>query len=92
MVKVPDDLDLKIATGAFLQGMTAEFLASFVFPLQKGTTCLIHAAAGGVGTLLVQLAKIAGANVIGTVSTEEKANLVRSLGADEVINYKEQDF
>jgi NADPH:quinone reductase len=75
-----------------LQGMTAHYLACSTFPLRPGDTCLVHAAAGGVGLLLCQIAKRRGARVIGTVSTEEKAALARGAGADEVIRYTEQDF
>jgi len=75
-----------------LQGMTAHYLVHSTYPLKKGDTCLVHAAAGGVGLLLCQMAKRAGARVIGTVSTEEKAKLAREAGADEVILYTQQDF
>jgi NADPH:quinone reductase len=75
-----------------LQGMTAHYLTHSTFPLQEGQTALVHAAAGGVGLLLVQLAKLRGANVIGTTGTEEKAQLAREAGADEVILYTDQDF
>jgi NADPH:quinone reductase len=75
-----------------LQGMTAHYLAYTTYPLRPGDSCLIHAAAGGVGLLLVQMAKQCGARVIGTVSTEEKAALARDAGADEVILYTKQDF
>jgi NADPH:quinone reductase len=72
--------------------MTAHYLTQSTFPLEEGQTALVHAAAGGVGHLLVQLAKMRGATVIGTASTEEKAKLAREAGADEVILYTEQDF
>ena len=75
-----------------LQGMTAHYLATGSYPLKPGDTALIHAAAGGVGLLLVQIAKMRGARVIGTVSTEEKEQLARGAGADEVIRYTEADF
>ena len=75
-----------------LQGMTAHYLASATYPLQRGDGCLIHAAAGGVGLLLCQIAKRRGARVIGTVSTEAKAELARGAGADEIIFYTRQDF
>ena len=75
-----------------LQGMTAHYLSHDAFPLKKRQTALVHAAAGGVGLLLVQLAHHIGARVIGTVSTEEKAKLARDAGADEVIFYTQQDF
>ena len=92
LVRMPDGLDLKIGAAAMLQGMTAHYLAYSTYPLQAGDTCLIHAAAGGVGLLLVQMAKQCGARVIGTVSTEEKATLARDAGADEIILYTQQDF
>ena len=75
-----------------LQGMTAHYLTHSTYPLKPGDTCLIHAAAGGVGLLLIQIAKTLGAQVIGTVSTEEKAQLARSVGADETIIYTQRDF
>jgi NADPH2:quinone reductase len=75
-----------------LQGMTAHYLVDTTFPLQTGQSCLVHAAAGGVGLLLVQLAKRRGARVIGTVSTEAKAQLAREAGADEVVLYTKDDF
>ncbi|GIX48268.1 MAG: alcohol dehydrogenase [Candidatus Tectimicrobiota bacterium] len=92
LVRLPDELDFKVGAGAMLQGMTAHYLAYSTYPLKPGDTCLIHAAAGGVGLLLVQMAKQCGARVIGTVSTEEKAALAREAGADEVILYTQQDF
>lgn len=91
-VKVPEGLDLKQAAAAMLQGMTAHYLVYSTFPLKPGQSCLIHAAAGGVGLLLVQLAKRCGAHVFGTVSTEEKAKLAREAGADQLILYTRQDF
>jgi NADPH2:quinone reductase len=75
-----------------LQGMTAHYLAISTYPLKAGDVALVHAAAGGVGLLLIQVAKRCGAKVIGTVSTRAKAELAREAGADEVINYTEQDF
>jgi NADPH2:quinone reductase len=75
-----------------LQGMTAHYLATSTHPLKKGDTALVHAAAGGVGLLLIQIAKMRGARVFGTVSTEEKAALAKEAGADEVILYTEKDF
>ena len=75
-----------------LQGMTAHYLAYTTYPLKPGDSCLIHAAAGGVGLLFVQMAKQCGAQVFGTASTEEKAGLAREAGADEVILYTQQDF
>jgi len=91
-VKVPEGLELKQAAAAMLQGMTAHYLVYSTFPLKPGQSCLIHAAAGGVGLLLVQLAKRCGAHVFATVSTEEKAKLAREAGADQVILYTQQDF
>ncbi len=92
LVKIPEPMNEQQAAAAMLQGMTAHYLAHDTFPLKKGDTCLIHAAAGGVGQLLVQMAHQIGARVIGTVSTEEKATLAREAGADEVILYTQQDF
>jgi NADPH2:quinone reductase len=92
LVPVPAELDLATAAAALLQGMTAHFLTYSTYPLKKGDTALIHAAAGGVGLLLVQVAKRLGATVIGTTSTEEKAQLVREAGADQVILYTQSDF
>src|SRR5207302_8351142 len=80
------------AAAAMLQGMTAHYLVYSTYPLKKGETALIHAAAGGVGLLLVQMAKNIGAWVIGTAGSEEKARLAREAGADEVIVYTQQDF
>ncbi len=91
-VRLPDDLDFKQGAAALLQGMTAHYLACTTYPLKPGDTCLVHAAAGGVGLLLVQIAKLRGATVYGTVSTEAKAELARGAGADEVIRYTESDF
>jgi NADPH:quinone reductase len=92
LVRMPDGLDVKVGAAAMLQGMTAHYLAYTTYPLKAGDTCLIHAAAGGVGLILVQMAKQCGARVIGTVSTEEKAALAREAGADEMILYTQQDF
>lgn len=92
LVPVPSSLDLRIAAAAMLQGMTVHFLTRSTYPLQRGEVVLIHAAAGGVGLLLVQAAKQLGATVIGTTSTEEKAELVRQAGADHVILYTQTDF
>jgi NADPH2:quinone reductase len=92
LVPVPAALDLSLAAAVLLQGMTAHFLTHSTFPLKKGDTTLIHAAAGGVGLLLVQMAKRLGATVIGTTSSEEKAQLVREAGADHVILYTQTDF
>jgi NADPH2:quinone reductase len=91
-VAVPAGVDSRTAAALMLQGMTAQYLSASTFPLSKGHTCLIHAAAGGVGLLLVQMAKARGARVIGTVSTEAKAALARGAGADEVILYTQEDF
>src|ERR1051325_861237 len=92
LVPVPDDIDAKSAAGIMLQGMTAHYLTHSTYPLQKGATALVHAAAGGVGLLLIQVAKLLGAKVIGTVSTESKADLARRAGADEIILYTQADF
>jgi NADPH2:quinone reductase len=92
LVKIPDQLDFKKAAAAMLQGMTAHYLSHSTYPIKQGETALIHAAAGGVGALLVQMAKNRGARVIGTAGSEEKAQLAREAGADEVIIYTEQDF
>ncbi len=91
-VKVPDGVPTDVAAAAMLQGLTAHYLATSTYPLRPGDVCLVHAAAGGVGLLLCQIAKRRGARVIGTVSTEAKAELARANGADEVIRYTEQDF
>jgi NADPH2:quinone reductase len=92
LVKLPSGLDSSQAAAAMLQGMTAHYLALSTYPIKKGDTALIHAAAGGVGLLLIQIAKMRGAQVFGTVSTPEKARLAREAGADEVILYTEKDF
>jgi NADPH2:quinone reductase len=92
LVKIPDQLDFKQAAAAMLQGITAHYLSHSTYPIKHGETALIHAAAGGVGALLVQMAKNRGARVIGTAGSEEKAQLARDAGADEVIIYTEQDF
>lgn len=92
LVKIPDELDFDQAAAAMLQGMTAHYLSHGSYPIKPGDTALIHAAAGGVGLLLVQMAKKLGARVIATVGSEEKAELAREAGADEVIIYTEQDF
>ncbi len=92
LVKVPDGMDTKSAAAAMLQGMTAHYLAHSTYPLKAGDTALVHAAAGGVGLLLVQMAKKCGARVFGTVSTDVKAKLAKEAGADEVILYTLQDF
>ncbi len=92
LVKVPDGVDDRQAAAAMLQGMTAHYLSHSTYPLKKGETALIHAAAGGVGLLLVQMAKDIGARVIGTAGSPEKAKLAHEAGADETILYNEQDF
>jgi NADPH2:quinone reductase len=91
-VKIPDGVSTKDAAAVFLQGLTAHYLATSTFPLKHGDSCLIHAAAGGVGLLLCQIAKKRGAFVIGTASTPEKLDLARGAGADETINYTTRDF
>lgn len=92
LVPVPDGLEWDEAAAAPLQGMTAHYLATDTHRLKAGDVALVHAAAGGVGLLLVQVAKTKGARVFGTVSTDEKAALAREAGADETIRYTEQDF
>ena len=92
LVALPDGLSTRVGAAVMLQGMTAHYLACSTFPLGPGHTCLVHAAAGGVGLLLCQMARSRGARVIGTVSTEEKAALAREAGAHEVILYTQQDF
>jgi NADPH:quinone reductase len=92
LVHVPDSISDQQAAAAMLQGMTAHYLSHTTYELKKGDTALVHAAAGGVGLLLVQMAKNIGARVIGTAGSEEKAKLAREAGADEVILYASQDF
>jgi len=92
VVPIPEGVTYQQAAAAMLQGMTAHYLVTSTYPLKPGDVCLVHAAAGGVGLLLVQMAKRRGATVIGTVSTEEKAKLAREAGADHVIVYTQQDF
>jgi NADPH2:quinone reductase len=92
LVPVPDAISLEQAAAVMLQGMTAHYLAMSTYPLKPGDTVLVHAAAGGVGLLLVQMAKKSGATVIATVSSAEKAALARVAGADQVILYSQQDF
>jgi NADPH:quinone reductase len=92
LVKIADALSFEQAAAAMLQGMTAHYLTHSTYKLQAGETALIHAAAGGVGLLLVQMAKRIGARVIGTAGTREKAELAREAGADECIIYSEADF
>jgi NADPH2:quinone reductase len=92
LVPLPDDVDFPSAAAVMLQGLTAHYLTHSTFPLRKGETVLLHAAAGGVGLLLIQIAKRIGARVIGTVSTEEKASLARKAGADHIVFYTREDF
>jgi len=92
LVTLPAGLTTHQGAAAMLQGLTAHYLACSTYPLKRGDTCLVHAAAGGVGLLLCQIAKMRGARVIGTVSTEEKAKLAREAGASDVILYTKQDF
>lgn len=91
-VPVPNEVDLEVAAAVMLQGMTAHYLVTDTFPLGAGDRCLVHAGAGGVGLLLLQLAKMLGAEVFTTVGTSEKAELARRAGADHVILYREVDF
>lgn len=92
LVKLPKSVSTEKGAAAMLQGMTAHYLTTTTYPLKKGDICLVHAAAGGVGLLLCQMAKMRGARVIGTVSTDEKAELAKAAGADDVILYTRQDF
>jgi NADPH2:quinone reductase len=92
LVKIPSHVQFTAAAAAMLQGMTAHYLTHSTFALKSGDTCLVHAAAGGAGGLIVQMAKMLGARVFGTVSTEAKARIAREHGADEAILYTEQDF
>jgi NADPH2:quinone reductase len=92
LVNIPEKLSVEDAAAAMLQGMTAHYLVYSAYPLKRGETVLIHAAAGGVGALLVQLARNIGARVIATAGTKDKAQLARGAGADDVIIYTEQDF
>jgi NADPH2:quinone reductase len=92
LVPVPKNIESRSAAATMLQGKTAHYLTHSTYPLKKGDTALVHAAAGGVGLLLVQIAKRRGATVFGTVSTDEKARLAREAGADEIILYTEKDF
>ncbi|MGB8983146.1 MAG: quinone oxidoreductase [Anaerolineales bacterium] len=92
LIPIPTGVDTQQAAAAMIQGMTAHYLAFSTYPLKAGETALVHAAGGGTGQLLVQIAKRCGARVIGTVSTEEKAKLAREAGADEVILYTQTDF
>jgi NADPH2:quinone reductase len=92
LVGIPEELDFEQAAAAMLQGMTSHYLSHSSYPLKNGETALIHAAAGGIGLLLVQMAKNLGARVIGTAGSDEKAQLARAAGADEVIIYTQNDF
>ena len=92
LVKIPDELDFNQAAAAMLQGMTAHYLTHSTYPIKNGDTVLIHAAAGGVGSLLVQMAKKLGARVIGTAGSGTKPNWHAEAGADEVIIYTDADF
>ncbi len=92
VVSIPDGLDSEKAAALMLQGMTAQYLTRSTYPLGAGDTCLVHAAAGGVGLLLCQLGRLSGARVIGTVSTESKEAAARAAGASEVIRYDQTDF
>ncbi len=91
-VPIPDDVDLDTAAAVLLQGITAHYLAKDTFPVTEGHRCLIHAGSGGVGLLLTQIAKMAGAEVVTTVGSREKAELSRAAGSDDVIIYTEEDF
>jgi NADPH2:quinone reductase len=92
LVKLPASVDFDTAAAAMLQGMTAHYLTHSTYPLKPGDSCLVHAAAGGTGSLIVQMAKMLGARVIGTVGDEEKAKQAKAAGADEVIIYTKDDF
>jgi len=92
LIQIPDEIDFHQAAAAMLQGMTAHYLTHSTYPIQRGDTVLVHAAAGGVGLLLVQMARELGARVIGTAGNRDKVQLAREAGADEVINYSEEDF
>jgi NADPH:quinone reductase len=92
VIRLPDGVSSETGAAVMLQGMTAHYLATSTYPLKPGDTCLVHAAAGGVGLLLCQMAKMRGARVIGTVSTPAKAELARAAGASDVIMYTELDF
>jgi len=92
LVHIPKDVDAQRAAAVMIQGMTAHYLTHSTYPLKEGNTALVHAAGGGTGQLLAQIAKRCGARVIGTVSTAEKASLAREAGVDEVILYTQTDF
>ena len=91
-VAVPDGVGDDVAAASMLQGLTAHYLVDSTYPLSEGDKCVVHAAAGGVGLLLVQMAKMRGAEVFATVGTDEKADLARGAGADHVIMYRDVDF
>ncbi|MDP9366108.1 MAG: quinone oxidoreductase [Chloroflexota bacterium] len=91
LVPIPDGVETRTAAAVLLQGMTAHYLSHSTYPLKAGETALVHAAAGGVGQLLTQIAKRQGARVIGTVSTDEKERLAREVGADEIVRYDRAD-
>ncbi|MBM3926835.1 MAG: quinone oxidoreductase [SAR202 cluster bacterium] len=92
VVKLPEGIDAKLGASIMLQGLTAHYLADTTYPLKKGVRCLIHAGAGGMGLILIQIAKRRGAYVFTTVSTEEKARVALEAGADKVIIYTREDF
>ena len=92
LILIPEGVNSRDAAAVLLQGLTAHYLATSTYPLKTGDSCLVHAAAGGVGRLLCQIAKQRGARVIGTAGSPEKAAIARDGGADEVILYREQDF
>jgi NADPH:quinone reductase len=92
LVPIPPNIDARTAAALMTQGMTAHYLTHSTYPLKKGETALLHAAAGGVGLLVIQIAKQLGATVIGTVSTEAKAKLAKEMGADHLILYTQSDF
>ena len=92
LVSVPEHVPMPVATGLMLQGLTAHYLSHSAYSLGPGKTCLVHAGAGGVGQLLIQLAKLRGATVIATVGSEEKCAIARERGADHVILYRDVDF
>ncbi len=92
LVPVPEGVSSQDAAATMLQGMTAHYLSHSTFPLQEGNACLVHAGAGGVGRLLIQMAKMRGARVIATAGNEEKARMAREVGADEVVLYRQDDF
>ncbi|MHB1161839.1 MAG: quinone oxidoreductase family protein, partial [Chloroflexota bacterium] len=92
LVPIPQGVGFQDAATVMLQGLTAHYLSTSTYPVRAGDSCLVHAAAGGVGQLLCQMAKIRGARVIGTAGSPEKAAIARQAGADEVVLYREQDF